>query len=175
MITIAKGMTEDEMKQAADYFSSMKWTPWMKVVETTTVPKTRMQGMFMTLPGDDKEPIGQRIIETPVDGAATQLFDSRSSFTVYVPVGSVKKGEELATKGMGKTTQCALCHGADLRGMGPVPGLAGRSPSYLARQIYDMQQGARHGIWTELMKPVVVNLNEEDILNLAAYTASLAP
>jgi len=175
MITIAKGMTDDEMKQAAEYFGSMKWTPWMKVVETTTVPKTRLQGMFITLPGGEKEPLGQRIIETPVNGDATQLFDSRSSFIVYVPVGSVKKGEELATKGMGKTAQCGVCHGADLKGLGPVPGLAGRSPSYIARQLYDMQQGARHGVWTELMKPVVANLNEDDILNIAAYTASLAP
>ena len=78
-------------------------------------------------------------------------------------------------KGMGKTSQCGVCHGADLRGLGPVPGLAGRSPSYMARQLYDMQQGARHGVWTDLMKPVVANLNEDDILNIAAYTASLAP
>jgi len=175
MIAIAKGMTDEEMKQAAEYFASMKWTPWMKVVETTMVPKTRLQGMFITLPGGEKEPLGQRIIETPVDGDATQLFDSRSSFIVYAPVGSVKKGEELVTKGMGKTSQCGVCHGADLKGLGPVPGLAGRSPSYLARQLYDMQQGARKGVWTELMRPVVVNLNEEDILNIAAYTASLAP
>src|SRR5579872_987123 len=32
MIAIAKGMTDDEIKQAADYFAAMKWTPWMKVV-----------------------------------------------------------------------------------------------------------------------------------------------
>ena len=175
MIAIAKGMTDEEMKQAAEYFGSMKWTPWMKVVETTMVPKTRLQGMYMTLPGDEKEPLGQRIIETPVDGAATQLFDSRSSFTVYAPVGSVKKGQDLVTQGMGKTTQCGLCHGTDLKGLGPVPGLAGRSPSYVARQMYDMQQGARNGVWTDLMKPVVANLTAEDILNITAYTASLAP
>ncbi len=44
MIAIAKGMTDDEMKAAADYFGSMKWTPWIKVVETKMVPKTRIQG-----------------------------------------------------------------------------------------------------------------------------------
>ena len=59
--------------------------------------------------------------------------------------------------------------------MGPVPGIAGRSPSYLVRQMYDMQAGARKGQWTELMKPVVAKLTEEDMLNIAAYTASLAP
>ena len=59
--------------------------------------------------------------------------------------------------------------------MGPVPGIAGRSPSYLVRQMYDMQQGARKGTWTELMKPVVTRLSEDDMLAIAAYTASLKP
>jgi cytochrome c553 len=59
--------------------------------------------------------------------------------------------------------------------MGPVPGIAGRSPSYLVRQLYDMQQGTRKGEWTELMKPVVRNLSEEDMLNIAAYVSSRTP
>ena len=42
-------------------------------------------------------------------------------------------------------------------GLGPVPGIAGRSPSYLTRQMFDMQAGARHGEWADLMKPVVRN------------------
>jgi len=68
MITIAKGMTEDEIKAAAEYFGSMKWTPWIKVMKANTVPKTRLAGgMYLTLEGNEKEPLGQRIIETPVD------------------------------------------------------------------------------------------------------------
>jgi cytochrome c553 len=176
MITIAKGMTDDEIKAAADYFGSMKWTPWIKVVETNTVPKTRnANGMFLTLEGDEKEPLGKRIVETPENAEATEVLrNPRSGFFAYVPVGSIKKGEVLATKN-GKTTQCSLCHGADLKGLGPVPGIAGRSPSYIVRQMYDMQQGARNGTWTQLMKPVVANLSEEDMLDIAAYTASRMP
>ena len=79
------------------------------------------------------------------------------------------------TGGGGKTTKCGACHGADLKGLGPVPGLAGRSPSYLVRQLYDMQQGVRKGIWTELMKPVVAHLSDEDMIAIAAYTASRKP
>jgi cytochrome c553 len=41
--------------------------------------------------------------------------------------------------------------------------------------MYDMEQGARKGLWTELMQPVVAKLTEDDILNLVAYTASLKP
>jgi cytochrome c553 len=149
----------------------------MKVVETAIVPKTRISvGMFLTLEGGEKEPLGQRIIETPENVEATEVLrDDHSGFIVYAPVGSVKRGEALVTTGAGKTTPCGVCHGADLKGMGPVPGLAGRSPSYLVRQMNDMQQGNRIGIWSELMKPVVSKLNDEDMIAIAAYLASLKP
>ncbi len=177
MIAIAKGMTDEEIKQAAEYFGSMKWTPWIKVVETKMVHKTRIAGgMFLAEEGGEKEPLGQRIIETPENTEGTELLrDARSGFFAYVPVGSIKRGEALVTTGGGKTTACAVCHGADLTGLGPVPGLAGRSPSYTVRQMFDMQQGARKGMWTELMKPVVSKLSEEDMLAIAAYTASRMP
>jgi cytochrome c553 len=177
MINIAKGMTEDDIRAAADYFGSMKWTPWIKVVESSTVPKTRIAGgMFLTLEGNEKEPLGQRIIETPEDAEGTEVLrDARSGFIAYVPMGSLKKGESLVTTGAGKTTRCAVCHGTDLTGLGPVPGIAGRSPSYLMRQMVDMQQGARHGVWSDLMKPVLSNLTEDDLLNISAYAASRKP
>ena len=87
----------------------------------------------------------------------------------------MKKGEALVTTGAGKTTQCAVCHGPALEGLGPVPGLAGRSPSYIVRQMHDMQIGTRKGVWSDLMKPVVAKLSAEDMLNIAAYTASRVP
>ena len=177
MIAIAKGMTPEELKAAAEYFGSMKWTPWIRVVETATVPKTRLAGgMYLTEEGNEKEPLGQRIIETPEKAEDTEVLrNPRSGFIAYVPMGSIKKGEALVTTGAGKTTQCAVCHGADLKGLGPVPGIAVRSPSYLVRQMYDMQQGARNGQWTSLMKPVVAKLTNDDMLAIVAYTASRMP
>ena len=171
----AKAMSDDDIKTVAQYFSSMKWTPWIKVVETDTVPKTRIAGgMYIALEGNDKEPIGQRIIEVPVNGEATdELRNPRSSFIAYVPTGSIQKGEALVTTGgNGKTIQCGACHGADLQGLGPVPGIAGRSPSYLARQLYDMQNGFRTGLWTDLMKPVVAKLSPDDMIAILAYVSS---
>ena len=177
MIAIAKGMTDAEIKEAAAYYGSMKWTPWIKVIETKMVPKTRIAGgMFLAKEDGEKEPLGARIIETPENTEGTELLrDARSGFFAYVPVGSIKKGEALVTNGAGKTTACGVCHGADLKGLGPVPGLAGRSPSYMVRQMFDMQQGARKGPWTDLMKPVVSKLSEDDMLAIAAYTASRMP
>jgi cytochrome c553 len=174
MIAYAKAMTDDEIKAAAVYFGAMAWTPWIKVVEASTVPKTRIAGgMFVKLGGSDTEPIGDRIIEVPDDAERTEsLRDPRSGFTAYVPAGSLKKGEALVTTGGGKTTRCAVCHGADLKGLGPVPGIAGRSPSYTVRQLFDTQRGTRKGVWADLMKPVVANLTNDDMLAIAAYAAS---
>jgi cytochrome c553 len=74
-----------------------------------------------------------------------------------------------------KVTACTVCHGSDLRGLGPVPTIAGRSPSYTARQLYDMQHGNRNGLWTPLMAPLLANLGADDLLTAAAYLASLHP
>jgi len=175
MILFAKSMTDDEMKDAARYFSSMKWTPWIRVVEANMVPKTQIaNGIYLRVPGDEKEPIGKRIIETPEDVEAMEVLrDDHSGFIAYVPEGSIAKGATLVMAGGGKTTRCTICHGADLMGMGPVPLLAGRSPSYLVRQLYDMRQGKRTGEWTSLMMPVVAKLTTDDMIAIAAYLASL--
>ena len=177
MIAIAKAMTDEEVKATAEYFGSMPWTPWIRVVETTTVPKTRISGgLFLALDGDEKEPLGRRILEVPESTTASETFrNPRSGFIAYAPPGSIKKGETLVTSGGGKTLACGACHGADLKGLGPVPGIAGRSPSYLVRQMYDMQAGARKGVWTPLMTKVVSQLSDDDMLEIAAYAASLKP
>ena len=180
MVTIAQGMTDEQMAQAADYYSSMPWTPWIRVVETEEVPISRFSvGMYIPVEGEGAgmEPLGMRIMETPENVEHAEfLRDPKSGFIAYVPVGSVAKGEELATTGGGgKTIQCDICHGPGLNGLGFVPGIAGRSPTYAVRQLYDMRQGTRRGASVALMQPVVANLTVEDIINLAAYVASLPP
>jgi cytochrome c553 len=158
-------------------------TPWITVVESATVPKTKPQnGMFLRLEGEEAgaEPIGERIIEMPEKTHDTEfLRNSRSGFIAYVPPGSLKRGEALVMNGItadgSKVTACTVCHGGDLRGLGPVPTIAGRSPSYIVRQLYDMQRGNRNGAWTPLMASVVAQIGPEDMLTAAAYLASLQP
>ncbi len=176
MAAFAKNMNDEEIKAAADYFATMAWTPWIKVVESKTVPKYHINGgLFLKTEGSETEPLGMRVIELADDAEATEtLRDDHSAFTAYAPVGSIKKGEALvSTGGNGKTMQCGICHGPDMKGIGPIPPLAGRSPSYLARQIYDFQHGARHGSWSPLMKKAVEKLSEEDTVDIVAYLASL--
>ena len=179
MAGFAVQMTDEEIQQAAEYFSSMKFTPWIEVVETDTVPKTRISGgMHLKLEGAEAgtEPLGNRIVESPKNAEHTEMLrDPRSGFYAYVPKGSVGRGKELALYGNEGVTACTVCHGQELNGLAMVPSLRGRSPSYIARQLADMKEGKRHGAWTPLMAPVVASLGADDILNLAAYLASLEP
>jgi cytochrome c553 len=177
MIAFAKAMTDEEIRESARYYAAIPWTKWVRVVETRAVPKTRTQfGVFIRLPGNETEPLGARIVEGPEDFERFEIRDPRSGFVAYAPVGSIKRGETLVkTGGGGKTIQCGVCHGPTLEGSGPVPGIAGRSPSYLVRQLYDMQVGTRRGVWSDLMKPVVEKLDADDLVAIGAYTASLTP
>ena len=177
MVAVAKGATAEEVASAAAYFSKLKPRKLITVVETNVVPKTHIVGWVLSPVNErGKEPIGHRIIETPKDVEQFESRDARSEFIAYVPVGSVAKGGALAKSGgNGKTTQCGLCHGPDLKGLGLIPGIAGRSPSYLVRQLYDFQQGKRAGLVAAPMAAVVSKLDEDDVIALAAYAASLAP
>ncbi|PYR38886.1 MAG: hypothetical protein DMF89_00320 [Acidobacteria bacterium] len=187
MIDLARAMTDEELKAAAEYFGAMPWTPWIRVVETDLVPRTRIRGnLFLPLEEAKTEPLGERIIEMPENEEQAETYrNPRSGFVAYVPVGSLKKGEDLVTTGgmrivddkivQGKTTACGTCHGLDLMGVADVPPIAGRSPSYIARQLFDMQRKTRNGASAQLMKLVIANLTPEDMLAIAAYVSSRVP
>jgi cytochrome c553 len=177
MLALAKLATSPEIEAAAAYFSSLKPKRIIRVVEADEAPETHVHGWHLAdLQNGKKEPIGQRIIEFPEDLEQFISRDSRSHFIAYVPTGSIEKGKALATTGgNGRTVQCTICHGPDLRGLGPIPGIAGRSPSYMVRQFYDFQHGIRAGLASALMKPTVEKLSLEDMIALAAYAASLEP
>ena len=81
----------------------------------------------------------------------------------------------MTTGGSGRTLQCNICHGADLKGLGKVPRIAGLSPTYVVRQLFDMQAGTRNGAGAALMKGAVAKLTEADMVAIAAYLGSLAP
>ncbi len=177
MVATAKAATDAEVREAADYFSKLAPRKHIDVIEAETIPKVQVARAFFVRSGEGgTEPLGRRIVETPVNVEQFELRDSRATFVAYVPVGSIAKGELLArTGGDGRTTTCTSCHGADFRGVGPVPRLAGRSPTYAVRQLYDFKHGARAGGDSARMQPVVEKLSLDDMIALAAFFASLDP
>jgi cytochrome c553 len=173
--TLAAHVTDAEVQAAAAYFSALKPRAVIQVIETEMVPKTTIGGWFLTaLNADEKEPTGDRIIEVPENLEQFVSRDTRSRFIAYVPTGSIEKGRTLAA-GSDQAVPCGTCHGPDLKGLGAVPGIAGRSPSYIVRQLYDFKHGTRAGADSAQMKPSVEKLSIRDMISLAAYAASLAP
>jgi cytochrome c553 len=177
MVKLSKPIGDDDIKAAATYFSSIKLKPWIRVVEVEQVPKTKAAGgMMVVVPGGGSEPIGERVLEVSENLERTELRDPTSGFIAYVPKGSLAKGRDLVTTGGdGKTMQCTTCHGADLKGTGNIPSIAGRSPSQMTRQIIDFQTGSRNGSMAPMMKGVVSKLTIEDIVAITGYLASLTP
>jgi cytochrome c553 len=177
MIAVSREATDAEVAAAAAYFSALEPRSNISVVEAPRVPRTFVAGWHLAAAKSaDTEPIGQRIVEVPEDLERFESRDARARFTAYVPPGSIEKGRALAaTGGGGRTLQCGTCHGAGLKGLGPIPGIAGRSPSYVVRQLFDFEHGARAGAGRALMAPAVDALTLDDMISLAAYTASLKP
>ena len=177
MISVASSADDAEVHAAAEYFATLRPTQWIRVIESRTVPKTRVGSPSMLVPVADggREPIGGRIIEVAADLPRTELRDPASGFVAYVPAGSVARGRRLVTTGGGKTQACAACHGPAYRGIANVPGLAGRSPSYLMRQLYDFKSGARDGPLAGPMQQNVATLSVEEMTAIAAYLASRRP
>ena len=175
-VSLAKAITQTEIESAAAYFSAIKPRSIVRVVEAATVPKTYVTGWHLAaITTGDTEPLGQRIIEVPENLEHFVSRDSRALFVAYVPPGSIKQGQALASGAGGKTQQCGTCHGADLKGLASTPGIAGRSPSYAVRQLYDFKHGSRTGPGSALMKESVEKLTIEEMIALAAYAASLPP
>src|SRR5262249_50961284 len=153
-------ITDAEIEAAAAYFSALQPRKRIKVVESDTAPKTYVAGLLLGAGGaGGRGAGGERVVGGPPRRPPLARPEPRSTFTAYAPIGSLAKGESLVMKGgSGKTIQCAFCHGADLRGLGPLPSIAGRSPSYMFRQLYDFRHGARTGEWSPLMVQVVATL-----------------
>jgi cytochrome c553 len=67
------------------------------------------------------------------------------------------------------------CHGPTLAGIGLIPPLAGRYPTYIVRQLIGFKTGARTSPLSQPMQAVAAQLSVEDMIAVAAYAASLNP
>jgi cytochrome c553 len=175
MARIARALTDSEKREAAEYFGSIKFRSMVRVVESEQAPQVRFTLNRLGLPIEDAPfvPLGQRIVEVPENPEHTEVMRSpRGSFIAYVPLDSVAKGEQLVAADGNPAVACRTCHGPELKGVGNIPPIAGRTASYLMRQLWDMKQGSRKN---PLMAPVLNNLSADDMLSIVAYLATQTP
>ena len=75
--------------------------------------------------------------------------------------------------GKAKTPLCIGCHMADGNSVNVIwPRLAGQQASYLVKQLRDFKSGKRSD---PTMNAMVASLNDEDMVNIAAFFASQKP
>jgi cytochrome c553 len=178
MEPIARALSDEDVRLAAEYYTALAPTPFVEVIETATPPKTYVSITArhrVLSPEGGTELMGRRIVQIPKDPFRTNIRDPKSGFTAYVPPGSIRRGEDLVKTGAGATVPCAPCHGDALTGLGDVPRIAGMQPGYLARQLISMQNGSSAGTNSAPMKPAVANLSEDDVIAISAYLGSLPP
>lgn len=181
MIDEARALTPADLQQAADYFSTSKFVPRVHVVEAANVPKTHWK-YFVLAPDKSgaREPIGERIIETPADFQDYSRSDARVGYIAYVPPGSIARGALIAGQGKGSAASCESCHGTKLEGqtvpgIGVVPPLAGRSPTYIARELILFREGKRSDPAAAPMRAEASALTVPEMIDVAAYAASRKP
>ncbi|MBN8735655.1 MAG: cytochrome c4 [Xanthomonadales bacterium] len=76
-----------------------------------------------------------------------------------------------AAAGAAKAATCAACHGADGIAIAPTfPNLAGQSATYLYVQLREFRNDTRV---SAVMQPLVADLGDQDMRDLAAHFASL--
>jgi cytochrome c553 len=173
----AENAADAEVASAAEYFSGLRLTRRVEIVEATVIPRVvESAWVYVMVGGEDTEVLGQRIIEVAIDHERHELRDSASGYRAYVPQGSIARGRTIAQRGQGGTAlACVACHGTDLRGAGAIPPLAGRSPTYMVRQLLAFRTGARSAATGGPMMPAVALMGVDDMMAAAAYAASLEP
>ncbi|MDX2477862.1 MAG: c-type cytochrome [Gammaproteobacteria bacterium] len=87
---------------------------------------------------------------------------------LMLAAGSAIAGGD-AANGKTLSADCAYCHGDDGLGYEDVPAIAGMDAAELARKLADFKSGAVESEMVDYLGAV----NEQDMLDLAAYYATL--
>ncbi len=86
--------------------------------------------------------------------------------------GDLDRGKTLYTEGDASKglLACAMCHGPDAHGQGPIPRLAGQHADYVYDQLKFIQSGIRA---VDQMQALITNLDDADFKAVAAYVQTL--
>jgi cytochrome c553 len=175
MVKVARAMTEAEIDESAKYFAQQKLRRRVYVIESLRIPRAERAAWIYEEVGGTED-LEDRLLEVTNELTRHERRDDRLTYTAYVPPGSIARGKRLVTTGDGgKTQMCSICHLQNLKGTDKIPPIAGRLPSYLLRQLLAFRNGTRAGEAAAQMTPVVENLTLSEMIDVAAYLASLNP
>ena len=184
MLKIAKAMTEEEIDASAKYFAQQKLRRRVYIIESLRIPRAERAAWIYEEVGGTEDLEG-RLLEVTNELVRHERRDDRLEYLAYVAPGSINRGKRLVTTGQtvdaegksisGKTVVCATCHLPKLMGTDKIPPLAGRSPTYLLRQMLAFRNGERSSEAAKTMTPVVEKLTLSEMIDVVAYLGSLYP
>jgi len=169
MAEAAHAIQPTDLKAAADYFSQFEPQSHTHIVETATIPAATAWQFVYRFDHVRHEALGQRIIEGPIDGERFELRDPATRYIAYVPEGAIARGRAIAEHGASGGPACVSCHGQALIG------IAGASPTFLARQLLNFRSKARNDPSAAPMQAVAGPLTDAQIIDAAAFVGSRRP
>jgi cytochrome c553 len=180
MIKIARAMTDQEIDDTAKYFSQQKLKRRVYVIDQLRIPRAE-PAAWIYVEHAGTEDLDGRLLEVTQDLTRHERRDDRLEYLAYVPPGALARGKSLALGGKSsadnqqRTVACTQCHLGNLKGTDQIPPIAGRSPTYLLRQLLAFRNGARVNEKSAQMNPVVEKLTLEEMIDVVAYVSSLYP
>jgi cytochrome c553 len=180
MVKTAKALTDAEIDESAKYFSQQKLRRRVYVIESLRIPRAEPAAwLYYEHPGT--EDLDGRLLEMTQDLPRHELRDDNLEYYAYVPPGALNRGRKLVVTGNSlsdntpRTVACSQCHLANLKGTDVIPPIAGRSPTYLLRQMLAFRNGMRTNEASPQMNAVVEKLTLAEMIEIVAYVASLPP
>ena len=156
MIRLSKALTDQEIDDSARYFAQQKLRRRVYIIESLRIPRAERAAWIWQEYGGTEDLDG-RLLEVTQDLARHERRDDRLEYLAYVPPGAINRGKRLVLGGEGKTVACTQCHLANLKGTATIPPIAGRSPTYLLRQMLGLRNGVRGQRSLGADDPVVEN------------------
>jgi cytochrome c553 len=114
---------------------------------------------------------------TPITASLSQedMLDLAEFFSQQKPAPLAFKPDPARVAAGAKiaaSVACSMCHMGEMKGQNAVPRVAGQHPDYVIKQLKDLKNKTRTNDAGN-MASVTATLSDEDIENLANYTASL--
>ena len=123
------------------------------------------------------EDLDDRLLEVTNELVRHERRDDRLEYTAYVPPGSIDTrqapGRHWRWRQDADPAPPAIS--ANLKGTDKIPPIAGRSPTYLLRQMLAFRNGTRANEAAQQMTPVVEKLTLNEMIDVVAYLGSLYP
>jgi cytochrome c553 len=166
MAAVAHAIQPADLQAAAAYFSQFEPRSHTQIIEAATIPAAAAWHFVFRFDPSKHEALGQRIIEGPADPERSELRDPETRYLAYVPEGAVARGRVIAEHGASGGPACVSCHGEALIG------IAGASPTFLARQLMAFRSKARNDPSAAPMQAVAGPLTDAQIIDAAAYVGS---